>query len=161
MNNLSLNNDCINSCCYYVCIETYNKHSECAANTVQINFENINFNIINDQEYTLIIEGNCINPNENIISITDSKNNCYGCSIEQVSNNSVCTNNLVNIITDHTKFKTKNISNINPHIIIGNNTNYSFQKSIINIPDIKPKCCIITPQPTPTITPTTTPTKII
>jgi hypothetical protein len=85
---------CKETCCYYVCVENYNEDNECVINTIAINFDTINF-IVNSKEYDLIIEGNCTSPIGDIISVTNTENDCYGCDIEKL--NDICDRNQINM----------------------------------------------------------------
>lgn len=77
----SLPSSCLDSCCYYVCVESYNSFNECLINTIQINLDNNIVNNINTDEYELIITGNCIDNSGKPLRIFSSKDNCYGCDI--------------------------------------------------------------------------------
>jgi hypothetical protein len=125
----SLTQNCISSCCYYVCVETYNEQNECSISTIQINFEGSNFNIVNNQEYLLIIEGNCVNPDGDTISITNTKDDCYGCSIEKpIFNKNICNQDSIKIIAHNNGYVQPTITN--QQINLNKNTNLCDNDSI-------------------------------
>lgn len=90
----SLPSACRNSCCYYVCIENYDENNNCTIDSIIINFDANTIQNFNNDEYQLLIEGNCVDPLGNSLDIKNSKDDCYGCSIISSSNNNNCDNNI-------------------------------------------------------------------
>lgn len=82
---------CRPNCCYYICIEEYNEYNNCSTNNIIINLESNFTQLINTDQYQLIVEGNCLDPLSNPINIVSNKNDCYGCSKTEPKN--ICNNN--------------------------------------------------------------------
>lgn len=78
---------CRNSCCYYVCVENYDENNNCVINNIVINFQGEAIQNFNNDEYQLLIEGNCVDPLGNTLDIKGFKDDCYGCSIGSSNNN--------------------------------------------------------------------------
>jgi formylglycine-generating enzyme required for sulfatase activity len=83
-------------CCHHVCVESYNEENKCIVNSIEVDFNLKEPTVFKNKEYELIIEGDCVDREQDILNIVNDKDICYGCGInEEIPVSKICNRKIL------------------------------------------------------------------